>query len=276
MSQNNKNGFTLVEILVVAPIIILVIGVFINAIVNMTGDVLASRGANNMAYNIQDALNRIEQDIRLSNKFLAIKAIDATQSPQGYNDDTTSFHNASSTTGNALILEEYATTKNPMAVDKSLVYLNTPNACNVSQVTQNQPMAINVIYFVKDNTLWRRVIMPVNYSSIGCDPVALSSVTPWQQPSCNPSRSDTICKSKDTKLVDGIAANSDFNIDYFTNPDSTTENTLASDSSSSDAVRAAELSTITTAKITIHSTKNISGRDVSQAGSIKAVSPSGN
>ena len=54
MSKNNNRatksfGFTVVELLVIAPIVILTIGAFVATIVNMTGEVLASRGANGNA-----------------------------------------------------------------------------------------------------------------------------------------------------------------------------------------------------------------------------------
>ena len=102
-----NNGFTVVEMLVVAPIVILFIGAFISAIVSMTGQVLISRASNSLMYNIQDALNRIEQDTKISNKLLATNDITGLTSPQGYNDDTTPFENASPTSGNAIILEQF-------------------------------------------------------------------------------------------------------------------------------------------------------------------------
>lgn len=74
MSENNlrrgsAHGFTIVELLVIAPIVILTITAFISVIVNMTGDVLASRSSNLVAYDIQDALSRIEEDVKLSSTF---------------------------------------------------------------------------------------------------------------------------------------------------------------------------------------------------------------
>lgn len=277
MSQNKKNGFTIVEILVVAPIIVLAIGAFITVVVNLTGQVLASRESNNIVYNIQDALNRIEQDVKVSNSFLAKNNITPLVSPQGYNDDTTNFTNISASLPNALILEQYAIANNPKSTNRSLIYLNTPNACNSAQLTQNQPMKINIIYFVKNNTLWRRTVMPSNYKTAGCDAntPSISPVIPWQQPSCEPSRTDSICESKDVKLVDGIPNTASFNMKYYDNPDSTTENTVVT-TDLNETTRSTAFQSIKSVKITISSTKNIAGKEVSQSGVLRATIPSAN
>lgn len=280
MSQNNKNGFTLVEILVIAPIVILVIGAFVTTIVSLTGQVLSSRESNNLTYNIQDALNRIEQDIKISNKFLAINNLDlgVLTPPQGYDNNILNFNNVSTTLPNALILEEYAITSNPASSTRNLVYLNTPNLCNSLLLTQNQPMKINIVYFVKDNILWRRTIMPSNYKTAGCDAKTptISPIIPWQQPSCEPSRSTAICESKDIKLADGIMSTNDFNIHYFSSPDSSSEISDAIDSSKSSSERDTLLQSASTAQINITSNKNIVGRDISQTGTVRASNSSNN
>jgi len=262
---HQKNGFTIVEILIIAPVVILVIGAFISAIVFMTGNILASRGSTTLAYNIQDALNRIEQDVRSSAAFLATNNITLT-SPQGYNDDTTAFHNSDVTNGKMLILNTYATTTNPTTTTRNIVYVpNTPNACASPLINANTPVMMDVIYFVKSNTLWRRVVATNSYATIGCS-------LPWQQPSCAPSVVNAFCKTQDVKLVEGIQAGG-FSVGYFPTPGSTTENTVASDSSQTDATRLVALRANSTVVITITATNIISGRTVTQTGTIRAVSP---
>src|SRR5680860_246141 len=108
--QIPRRGFTLVEMLIVAPIIILVIGIFISAIINITGDVMSVRGVNSLSLSIQDALNRINQDVEASGGYLATNNITLT-SGQGYDNGTSAFHNASTDAaiGNMLVLNTYAT-----------------------------------------------------------------------------------------------------------------------------------------------------------------------
>lgn len=257
-----KSGFTIVELLVIAPVVLLTIGAFITVIVNMTGDVLASRASNLLAYNIQDALNRIEDDVKLSATFLAENSIDLT-SPQGYDDGTAIFENVDTTTGNMLVLNTLATTANPLSTTSGLVYLtNLPNACTSTQVNQNTPMTFNVVYFVKNSTLWRRTIMPANYLTAGC-------VAPWQQPSCAPTVSGAFCKTQDIKLVENVTT-SDFVVQYFDTADATIANSVASDSVATAAVRNAALQSIATVGVSINVDTTAGGRAVSQSGAVRA------
>jgi hypothetical protein len=275
LMSNNKSsnlptraGFTIVELLIIAPIVLLTIGAFITAIVNMTGDVLASRGATVLTYNIQDALNRIEDDVKLSTTFLATNNIPLS-SPQGYSDDTTAFNNVDATNGTMLILNTLATNGNPLVSTSGLVYLtNLPNACNSTQLSQNTPMTLNIVYFVRNGTLWRRTIMPAAYATAGCS-------VPWQQPSCNPALfsggswgSYGFCKTQDIRLVDNVSTGG-FAINYFNTASATVTNTVANDGSSSTAVRNAALQSLSTLEASISVSTTSGGRPISQSGSIR-------
>lgn len=276
MKINNnyrKSGFSLVEMLIVVPIVILMIGVFITAIVAMTGDVLATRASNSLSYNIQDALNNIEQDVKLSGGYLSTNNI-ALVSPQGYDNDTTGFTNIDVAKGPILILNAYTTTNNPLNSNRSIVYAsNRPNACNSTLITQNETVMMNVIYFVKDNTLWRRTVAPAGYETLGCVSGVVGA--PWQQPSCALNISGAICKTQDKKMVDGIATNG-FTLKYYPSSDPTVQNNTATNTSETDLVRAAALKTTDIVEITINASTTIAGRSVNQSGTIRATSPNDN
>lgn len=277
-STKSSHGFTLIELLIVAPIIILVIGAFISMIISMTGSVLTTRGANALAYNIQDSLNRIESDVKMSGGYLAINNIDLSTNPiQGYDNNTTynastsNFHNATTDTtiGPMLILNTNTTTDNPVSSTRNIIYKNSPNACNLDAVSQNPPLVMNVIYFVKNNTLWRRTIAKSTYATDGC-------FVPWQQPSCSPGIVNAFCKTTDVRLVDGVSPIDGFVINYYTDINAPAENLDAKDGTKSDAIRQIGLSTAKTARVTIKATATISGRDITQSGSIIVVSPNNN
>lgn len=181
MKHVGQKGFTLVEMLVVAPIVILAIGAFLTVIISMTGEVISSRASNTLIFNVQDALARIEEDVELSAGFLATNTVTLSAAQgQGYNNDATNFTNVGSN-GNALILNMIATDTNPLTSTSQYVYLrDQPNSCLAPQ--NNIPLTYNVVYFVKDGTLWRRTIMPQQYA----DTTTYACGTTWQQPSCNP------------------------------------------------------------------------------------------
>ena len=102
MSNHNslptKKGFTLVEMLIIAPIVVLVIGIFVSAIVSMTGDVLSVRSVNNMTYNIQNALDTVSADVKASGGYLATNSITPLLNGQGYDNGTAAFNNVNSDT----------------------------------------------------------------------------------------------------------------------------------------------------------------------------------
>lgn len=221
--NNNKNhtqkGFTLVEMLVVAPIVILVIGTFIYAIITMTGDVMASRAANVLTYNIQDALNRIEADFKISGGYLPTNSISIT-SPQTLDSDNINLALPVTTTigtttlNKPLILDSYATDSSPLSNSRNIIYTNTPNPCiaGATNITQNAPLTLNTIYFVSSNSLWRRIITPGTTGCTSINPAV--SVLPWQQPSCSPAQTGSMCKTNDERLVDGLDTINGFKIVY--------------------------------------------------------------
>lgn len=279
MSRQQQKGFTLVEMLVVAPVVILAIGAFLAVIINMTGEVLASRASNVMTYTTQDALLRIEQDIKQSTTFLAQNNItlDATgtANPQGYSTDETAqytpFKNTGGAMGNALILNMLATDKNPVAGDASVVYLaNQPNACGSAQTNRNIPLTMNVVYYTRVengvNSLFRRTIMPKNYTV-----TSFRCTTPWQLPSCNARANGamvhTFCKTLDEKLVDNVTSDG-FNIGYYTTANTTLPDPTAV--TGTDAARANSLQTNTSARVTIKSSRAVAGRDVVHESAIRA------
>jgi acyl-coenzyme A thioesterase PaaI-like protein len=75
--------------LVIAPLVLLLIGGIVASMVQATGEVVSVRAKNNLTYNLQDALNRVENDIELSVGFLATTdtAFDIN-TPQGVNNNT--------------------------------------------------------------------------------------------------------------------------------------------------------------------------------------------
>ena len=273
-----KKGFTLVEVLVVAPIIILSIGAFIAVVVSLTGNVLVSRSASMLQYDIQDAADRIEADIRMSPQFLSSTSnIPFTASnPQGYTNTpntpssgtTTLFTNIDKTsTGGStasLILRTYLTDKNPVRAqgDVSLLHLPTPTACTGNYRT-NQPAYGDIVYFISDNALWRRTILPANYATANyCGGV------PYQQPSCSPGTTHAFCKVVDSRLIGGVDS-VNFSVAYYTNEDATSANSTAVSASSSDAAREAILSGMKSALVSITAEKEVAGRTIERSVSLR-------
>lgn len=261
--SNTTPGFTLVEMLVIAPIVLLTIAIFIGVLLSLTGETLIARTNNSLAYSVQDSLNSIEYDISLSGAFLATNSV-AIASPQGYNNASQVFQNASTATGNMLIINTAATTDAPSRNTRQIVPLrDMPYGCSSSLVSQNQVMTYNIVYFVKDNTLWRRTLMPSNYETRGC-----AGTVPWQQPSCAPGQSGGLCRTEDMKMLEGITSAS-FTIQYFTSARSATAVEEATAPANSTTARQLALSTTNSARISISATRMVAGKEVSYSGTLR-------
>jgi hypothetical protein len=274
-AQKTEKGFTVVELLVVAPIVILAIGAFLALIIAMTGDVIASRASNLLTYDVQDALNRIETDTKLSTGFLATNSVEleaGTHEGQGYNDALESFYNsndpgAGDPKGDMLILNMLATTDNPTTTSSGLIYLvDTPNSCSSNNLADNTPLTYNVVYFIKNDTLWRRTIMPGDYASS-----TYACSTPWQQPSCAPGVSQPICTTEDIKLVEGVTTDN-FIVEYFTRESDAVSNAIATDTYGTDNIdaRSNALASSTTLNVVILAQQTAAGQDIEQVASIRA------
>lgn len=273
-----QRGFTLVEMLVIAPIVILSIGAFIAAIVSMTGEVLSSRGANSLTYDVQDALNRIEQDVKLSTTFLAQTSIEFTASnPQGQGavGSTDPFVNVGGSSQPVLILAALVPNGNPLVSGTGNLYLkDEPYDCsNATLYTTNRPLLMNIVYFIDDrgdadpanDTLWRRTIMPAEYANASL----LCGGSSWYMPSCQPGYVSSFCKTQDMKLVEGITAEQ-FEVAYYSTASSTTASVVAVDTGSSSAQRAAALQGLQTVEVNLTASKQIAGRAVERTGSVRA------
>lgn len=248
--KGRSQGFTLIEILIIAPIVILAISVFIALIINMVGDVLAVRDRNNMSYEIRDALDRIEQDSRLSTQFLTTSS--TLLSPQGSDNNFTGTAAFSNT--NSLIMGTLTTDKNPVDTSRQLVfYAKQPNDCGSLQ-SYNRPFISKIIYFIKDNSLWRRTyLLPYNTNASPNDETVCNA--PWQQNSCSPGYSGaTRCQTNDTQLMQNVTS---FNVKYFSAPGSTTD------------IGAANALSATTIEVTLNGQKLVAGRTVNNTGSVR-------
>jgi type II secretory pathway pseudopilin PulG len=261
---NKKHGFTLVELMIVAPMLIILIGTIVVSIVTLTGQSLAEAGRAQLINDVQDSLDRIEADVLVSGAYLSVNNFTPT-SPQGSDDVTRKFVSISATGDDTIVLNSFFTTTNPSLSSRSLVYLpNLPFACGDASIAQNQVMTMNIVYFVKNSTLWRRTVTTSNYAAKPC-----SGVTVWQQPNCAEAKmtvNTSLCKSQDEMLLTGIEP-IDFTVNYYL---SASDTTPAPDTEDTDPdLRQVAIDKASTIQVTLKSNKTFAGRDISQQGTIR-------
>jgi Tfp pilus assembly protein PilE len=255
--RREKNaGFTLIELLIIAPIVVIAISGFIALMISVVGKVLLTRDQATMSYETQNALNRIEEDVRLSAKFLTTSG--TLPSPQGSNNNFTGT-SAFTNTSNTLILNALATDSNPRASDRWLMYYdNQPNPCGDDE-TANRVFSIRVIYFINGNTLWRRTYVPswnLNTDTPDANTICTysSDYYPWQQNSCSPGYTSSQCQTEDERVMDNVSS---LNVQYFGDPNSTTD------------LGAAGAESATTINVTVNGSKTTAGNAFTSSSSLR-------
>jgi len=260
-ATSSRRGFTLVELLIVAPIAILVVAGLVSVMVNLVGDVLMTQQRNVTTYETQDGLNQIEQDIRLSPTVLQTTGTFPSPSYQGSNiasaastntgafTASTSFSSADSS--KALILNAYATTANPASASRSLIYTNQPGSTCPASYTSNIPLTYMIIYYVYNGSLWRRTAIP---SATLCGGAVV-----WQKNSCALAASAN-CPTNDRLIANNVTSVS---VTYYVEAWSPTYTiTTTSMASSTDDP--------TSVKVTINTTKTIAGGPITSSMSVYA------
>lgn len=246
-----SKGFTLVEILIIAPVVIIVISGLIALMISIVGEVLTSRDQTNMTFETQDALDRIEQDTRLTTQFLTTSG--TLFSPQGSDSNFTGTAAFAST--NTLILGTLTTDKNPIDTTRQLIYYaGQPNLCGAQQ-SYNRVFQAKVMYFIKSGSLWRRAALPnYNTNALLDDDTVCSA--PWQQNSCSPGYNPVSrCQTNDSEVMRNVDS---FSVKYFDTPKSTTD------------IGPAQALAATTIEVTLNGKKTTAGREFTTSGSVRA------
>ncbi len=268
-ATRSQRGFTLIEMMIIAPVVILLIGAFVVFTVSLTGSSLRLREQNTMSYDIQNALNTIEDDATLAMAFSSttVSGTSGTSysinTPQGNNNGSGATGVFTASASGPLLVKSAATTTNPSVSNRSLVYYAQPDAtCTSGTLVANDPYPVLYVYFVRSNTLWRRVILGTVNS--GGYP-ALCNGPAWQKASCDPSlvgSYPSVCSTEDTQLLDNVST---FSINYYANAGDTNPMSISNynwdDNSSPQGIA-----------VTISTSKNIAGATITQSRSLRVSS----
>lgn len=198
MSSINS-GYTITELLIVMAIGGLVIGLIFGPFDSLYRGSLDGLRTVIQAGDTRAALRQIEPTITQSARFLvANNHTDNSTAPA-----TTWNWQGAGADNRVLITENYGT--DPATDDGTTplrLAMEAP-ACNVHQT-------FNYVYFVHNNTLFRRTLKNNSYPS-SCGGVPVSQKRTCSNLTSNP----TYCQGTDTKIVDGVVR---FHVDYFESP----------------------------------------------------------
>ena len=226
MQRTQKSsGFTIVELVIAIPVILIVMVTIMGFLITLLNDFSAQRVKQSVSAAGVTAVQQIESDVKLSSAFLT--KVDSTNYTDYYWNSNTNA-SPSNKSGSwtfkgtptqtqapyirTLILQTYATTANPLADTRSPVFIDPSSdgsACSSTNIYANLVLQNTVIYYVKNNTLYRRVLTIPDSVTKRCG----GADAAFQVQTC-PSDANTKasnCVINDTELLQNV---SEFSIEY--------------------------------------------------------------
>jgi Tfp pilus assembly protein PilE len=227
-------GFTLIEVLIIAPILVLMVATLVMLMVNLTTESIISSRESMLVAEVNTALDVIEDTVPLSSEFLVQKESNFSDPYGNNNSGALITHTGTSPSLRALLTRTYATSLSPKDPNREPVYINI-NGCTPSVIGTNPVAASNIIFFVRNGNLYRRTLTDTSRPT--CN-------TMFQQQSCPPeiATPNAICKAKDSLVLTDVTK---FDIAYYLNSQDTAPISDVYSSTNPDVIEDAEKVVIT-------------------------------
>lgn len=157
MRRRRERGFTLIEVVVIAPIMMVAIAITITFIINVMLNIGAKNAQTALQLEAQLALFNLKDDILFANYF-EYTATDSNAPAGGWKAVTVTGGVAST---KALVISEVAYTANRQSADRQIVRIkDAPAPCGTEASNHNQLSTNTLIYFVSNSKLYRRTLVP--------------------------------------------------------------------------------------------------------------------
>mgnify|MGYP001407092577 CR=1 FL=1 len=172
-------GFTLVEIGIIVPILIVTVLILFDALFAMIRASSVERGKIDLAYDAQNAITNIESDAVLASMYLPAVDTGITADPYKPSSNGGSWsYLGDSAASRVLIVRLFSTTANPLSSDRQPAFIGNPAGaeCNATNIYFNDVQQYNAIYFLKNGNLYRRKVIdkttslcnPGQYQKFSC------------------------------------------------------------------------------------------------------------
>lgn len=233
-----NNGFTIVELLIamgISTIVLVGLMVLFGSLFRSSGVTLDSAKQNQ---EISTAVQSIQNDLQTTRTFLITSDIpDVTPNNTAWN-----FQGGSST-NRVLLLRVAATTEHQSSGTRIPVYKQSGGCPRGTTPAYN-----NIIYYVSEGTLYRRIVVETPTPGLYCGGQSNSQArTCSTMPAPPPSN----CSQKDVTIATNVR---NFSIDYYTNPGDNSPNTTIYSTPNQTA-----LNPLATIKLTISTRANLDG-----------------
>ena len=221
-SPHSRQGFTIPEILVALAISSIILVGIISLFVSLTNNSATTVKIADQIRNNNSVISSIETDLRLTKAFRATTSLaDSNSTVSPLQPDGWVFKGVDGD-HRILVLQTYATSANTKADSRGIVYRDDGlGGCPVGR----DPVYNNIIYFVKDSVLYRRVLVepsvpPTKNPYCGSTPTDAVATIAQKQTCANGQASGmpANCREKDVAIAKGVSR---FSIQYYEEPAST-------------------------------------------------------
>lgn len=215
-NHSKSAGFTLIEIGIIVPILIVTVLILFDALFAMIRTSTVERGKIDLTYDAQNAITNIESDAVLASMYLPTVDTNVTADPYPPTANSGAWsYLGDSTTSRVLIVRLFSTTTNPLSSDRQPAFIGNPAGaeCNTTNIYFNDVQQYNAIYFLKNGNLYRRRL--IDKTTNLCDPGQ------YQKLSC-PSQEDlaaqglgsrnATCQADDELLASDVT---NFSVQYY-------------------------------------------------------------
>lgn len=255
---------TIVELLISLVIISIILVSFVASLISAYRTSFERKTQLELDSANQNAMEIIERDIRFSKLFntKVLPPFTDTFGPELTGTWTTSnwsyAGNPASAGSRVLILSQNATDLGSLSGMRSIIYQTVPNGC-AGNLHLNDPLEFRIIYFMRSNTLYRRIL--TDNTSLRCGGGAVA-----QRQSCPPDASaglwdPTICKARDEIMAKEVSA---FRINYYANIADAAPITTQYTGTAQSILNIAEV-----AEITLELSRPFSGNTISSTQTLK-------
>ncbi len=196
MRHSKEQGFTLLEILIMSPIVMLTIVIIISYLFSQYGQLIQQGSQLNLNVEAQNITFSMQDDLFFANSYASAintNLVDSNQPTGGWK---------AATTPQTLIVSVPAETANRRSASRQPVYINTVG-CDPAVLTDNSPLYNNVIYFVSGTNLYKRYLTaPSTMNTCG---------TSFQKQTCPNGKVTSSCPA-DRLLTDKLSS---FTVTYY-------------------------------------------------------------
>ncbi len=148
--KKRQDGFTLIEVLIISPVIMLTIVITMSYLFNLYGQLTQQGSLINLNVEAQNITFGMQDDIFYANSFnsgLNSGLVDAYQPSGGWKNNTTP---------GTLIISTPALTDNRRSENREPVFIDTEGC--TTNLLDNAPLYNNVIYFASGTNLYKRIV----------------------------------------------------------------------------------------------------------------------